>query len=55
MLGLKENEMPLIQGYSKKSVSENIRRERKRGKPQDQAIAIALSVAREAKKKAKKR
>lgn len=47
--------MPLIQGYSKKSVSENIRRERKAGKSQKQSVAIALSVAREAKKKATKR
>lgn len=47
--------MPLIQGYSKKSVSANIREEMKRGKPQKQAVAIALSVASEAKKKAKKR
>lgn len=47
--------MPLIQGYSKKSVSANIKEELKRGKPQKQAVAIALSVASEAKKKARKR
>lgn len=47
--------MPLIQGYSKKSVSANIKREMQRGKPQKQAVAIALSVASEAKKKSRKK
>lgn len=45
--------MPLTKGYSKQSVSKNIKTEMKAGKPQKQAVAIALNVARKAKKAAK--
>ena len=41
--------MPLKRGSSKKVISENIRREMHAGKPQRQAIAIAMSVARKSK------
>ncbi len=38
--------MPLKSGSGKKAVSANIKTELAAGKPRDQAIAIALSVAR---------
>jgi hypothetical protein len=47
--------MPLRKGYSKKTISKNIRAERRRGRPAKQAIAIAFSVARRAAKKAGRR
>lgn len=46
--------MPLKKGYSKKTVSKNIKTEMAHGKKQDQAIAISLAVAKKAKEKKKK-
>lgn len=43
--------MPLIKSSSKAAVSENIRREMQAGKPQRQAVAIALSTQRDAARK----
>ena len=43
--------MPLDKGKSKAAVSRNIETEMKAGKPQKQAIAIALRVAGKSKKR----
>jgi hypothetical protein len=44
--------MPLIKSSSKKAVGQNIKTEMRAGRPQKQAVAIALSEQRRAKGKA---
>ena len=46
--------MPLIKSKSKEAVGKNIRTEMKAGRPQKQAVAIALETQRRAKKKKSK-
>ena len=43
--------MPLAKGKSQKIISENIATERRAGRPERQAIAIAMSEAGKSKKK----
>jgi hypothetical protein len=45
--------VPLKHGSSRETISQNIRTEIKHGKPQKQAVAIALAVARRSRGKKK--
>lgn len=46
--------MPLAKGYGRKTVSKNIRKMKKEGYPQKQAVAASLDTARRSAKKAGK-
>jgi len=47
--------VPLKRGSSKKSVSKNISTLRHEGKPEAQAVAISLDIARRGKRKPKRK
>jgi uncharacterized membrane protein YdfJ with MMPL/SSD domain len=47
--------MPLKKGSSRKTISQNIRREIRAGRPQKQAIAIAMRAAGKARTRRGKR
>jgi hypothetical protein len=44
--------MPLVHGYSRASISKNIRTLRREGRKRSQSVAIALSTARAAARRA---
>jgi hypothetical protein len=45
--------MPIVKGYSKKTIKKNIESEIRAGKPKNQAVAIAYDIARRERKKRK--
>lgn len=45
--------MPLVQGKGRKAISTNIRRMVNEGRPQRQAVAISMDVARRGRKRKK--
>lgn len=47
--------MPLKKGKSKKVIQHNIRKLRREGRPQDQAVAIAMGMAGKRKKTKRKK
>ncbi len=49
-LDKENNKMPLKKGKSKKTFSENVKREVEAGKPVKQAVAIAYATKRKSKK-----
>jgi len=50
-----EKKMPLMKGKSKESISKNIKTEIEAGKPQKQAVAIALNTSRKSGSKVPKK
>jgi hypothetical protein len=47
--------MPMKKGYGKKTISKNIKKMKKEGMGQKQAVAASMASAKKSKRKAKKR